>query len=239
MKARFLLLALDLAWKWHTGQGFHHPPPPPLVPHGECMNLHIRPRVNIGKNCFHKTSRWPYWCPKTMKRRPCWCPKPILWELLYTGGLILWHLQLLFVVVVVLTNHNKPRWLTCDPAWRSCGEYITWCRSSRISNHKDNTNLINMAEGYPNSSYNWPNMNWAAADLSKEWERFYQHCEFTFGGPLSKRTEKEKICNLMSFVDHKGREIYLTFDWQTVQVGTGDTEQNVSEKEILERASRR
>ena len=27
------------------------------------------------------TSRWPYWCPKTMKQRPCWCPKPILWEL--------------------------------------------------------------------------------------------------------------------------------------------------------------
>ena len=23
------------------------------------------------------TSRWPYWCPKTMKRLPCWCPKPI------------------------------------------------------------------------------------------------------------------------------------------------------------------
>ena len=27
------------------------------------------------------TSRWPYWCSKTMKRRPCWCPKPVLWEL--------------------------------------------------------------------------------------------------------------------------------------------------------------
>ena len=38
-----------------------------------------------------------------------------------------------------------------------------------------------MAEGYANSPYNWSNMNWAAADLSKEWERFYQHCEFTFG----------------------------------------------------------
>ena len=25
--------------------------------------------------CFHMTSRWLYWCPKTMKRRPCWCPK--------------------------------------------------------------------------------------------------------------------------------------------------------------------
>ena len=39
----------------------------------------------------------------------------------------------------------------------------------------------------------------------------------------------------MSFVSDKGREIYLTFDWQTVQVGTGETAQNVSEKDILER----
>ena len=31
--------------------------------------------------CFHMTSRRPYWCPKTMKLRPCLCPKPILWEL--------------------------------------------------------------------------------------------------------------------------------------------------------------
>ena len=31
--------------------------------------------------CFHMTSRRPYWCPKTIKRSPCWCPKPILWEL--------------------------------------------------------------------------------------------------------------------------------------------------------------
>ena len=42
--------------------------------------------------CFHMTSRRPYWCPTTMKRRPCWCPTtrkrrpcwcptPILWEL--------------------------------------------------------------------------------------------------------------------------------------------------------------
>ena len=45
--------------------------------------------------------------------------------MLYTAGLIVSHLQLLFVVVVVLTNHNKPRWLTCDPTWRACGENIT------------------------------------------------------------------------------------------------------------------
>ena len=36
---------------------------------------------NKNIECFHMTSRRPYWCPKTMKWRPCWCPKPILWEL--------------------------------------------------------------------------------------------------------------------------------------------------------------
>ena len=30
---------------------------------------------------FHMTSRWPYWCSKTMKRRPCWCTKTTLREL--------------------------------------------------------------------------------------------------------------------------------------------------------------
>ena len=37
--------------------------------------------IDKGIECFHMTSRWPYWCPKTMKRRPCWCPEPTLWEL--------------------------------------------------------------------------------------------------------------------------------------------------------------
>ena len=95
-----------------------------------------------------------------------------------------------------------------------------------------------MAEGYANSSFNWPRINWAASDLSKEWERFYQHCEFTFGGPLSKCTEKEKICNLLSFVGDKGRGIYLTFQWETaVQVGSGESAQNVNEKNLLERVA--
>ena len=38
-------------------------------------------RYGMSIECFHMTSRRPYWYPKTMKRRPCWCPKPILWEL--------------------------------------------------------------------------------------------------------------------------------------------------------------
>ena len=33
------------------------------------------------RECFHMSSRRPYWCHKTMERRPCWCPKRIFWEL--------------------------------------------------------------------------------------------------------------------------------------------------------------
>ena len=43
------------------------------IPDGKLTQLSIE--------CFHMTTRQPYWCPKTMKRQPCWCPKPILWEL--------------------------------------------------------------------------------------------------------------------------------------------------------------
>lgn len=38
----------------------------------------------------------------------------------------------------------------------------------------------------------------------------------------------------MSFVGNKGREIDLTFQWQTMQVGTGD---NVNAKDVLERVA--
>ena len=44
-----------------------------------CSKTWIKRTLPI--ECFHMTSRRPYWCPKTMKRRPCWCYKPVLWEL--------------------------------------------------------------------------------------------------------------------------------------------------------------
>ena len=47
----------------------------------QTAKLEIGPACQRQIECFHMTSRRPYWFPKTMKRRPCWCPKPILWEL--------------------------------------------------------------------------------------------------------------------------------------------------------------
>ena len=43
----------------------------------------------------------------------------------------------------------------------------------------------------------------------------------------------------MSFVGDKGREINLTFQRGTVQVGSGKSAQNVNEKDILERVVRK
>ena len=82
-------------------------------------------------------------------------------------------------------------------------------------------------------------MNLAAADLNREWERFYQHREFAFGGPLSKCSKKEKIYNLMSFVGDRGREIFLTFSWETVEVGTEEDRQSISEKDVLEHVAKK
>ena len=56
-------------------------------------------------------------------------------------------------------------------------------------------------------------------------------------GPLNKCTEKEKMCNLMSFFGDKGQEIYLTCQWNTVQVGSGENRRDISERDILERVA--
>ena len=63
------------------------------------------------------------------------------------------------------------------------------------------------------SSSNKPAMNWNAGDLAKEFKRFKQHCQFTFQGPLSEKSEKAKVNYFMTYIGDKGREVYETFTW--------------------------
>ena len=44
-----------------------------------------------GVECFHMTSRRPYWCSTTTIRRPCWCSKPVLWDLFLCKCLFLFQ----------------------------------------------------------------------------------------------------------------------------------------------------
>ena len=73
-------------------------------------------------------------------------------------------------------------------------------------------------------------MNWGAGDLAKEWKRFKQHCQFTFDGPLSEKTEKAKVNYLMTYVGDKGREVYETFDWTPAAEGQAREQEGVYAK---------
>ena len=57
---------------------------------------------------------------------------------------------------------------------------------------------------------------------------FKQHCQFTFDGPLSEKTEKTKVNYLITYVGDKGREVYKTFDW------TPTAEDQAREQDTLE-----
>ena len=72
--------------------------------------------------CFHMTSRRPYWCPKTMKRRPCWCPKPILWEM---NSFLM---QTLSFVPINLHRCWPREWKHSirNKSYKNCGNEIKW-----------------------------------------------------------------------------------------------------------------
>ena len=60
-------------------------------------------------------------------------------------------------------------------------------------------------------SKNVPKMNWQAPGLDREFARFKDHCNYAFGGPLSGKTEVQKVNYLMTFIGDRGRELFLTF----------------------------
>ena len=56
-----------------------------------------------------------------------------------------------------------------------------------------------------------PRMDWESLDLPATWRSFKQHVEFTFGGPLKKKSEEEKCNYLMIWVGEKGRDVFNTW----------------------------
>ena len=56
-----------------------------------------------------------------------------------------------------------------------------------------------------------PVMNWEASNLPEAWKKFHQHVDLIFQGPLSAKTEGEKIPYLLLWVGEKGRDVYNTW----------------------------
>ena len=81
---------------------------------------------------------------------------------------------------------------------------------------------------------NKPRMNWEAGDLEQEFQRFTTHCQFMFAGPLSSKTEKEKVGYLMTYIGDKGRDAYCTFTWNPTVAATENAPAIPAENETLE-----
>jgi hypothetical protein len=81
---------------------------------------------------------------------------------------------------------------------------------------------VNMATGI---QFDQPMFSWDANDTYMEFQRFKQHVEFTFKGPLAGTDDKHRAGWLGMWIGQQGREVYKTFTW------TGDQEDDP--KEIL------
>ena len=75
--------------------------------------------------------------------------------------------------------------------------------------------------------FDQPTLNWAAKDMYQKFQRFKQHVEFTFKGPLASADKKHKAGWLGMWINQQGREIYKTF---TFNDGEEDDPSKVLEK---------
>lgn len=72
-----------------------------------------------------------------------------------------------------------------------------------------------MASAMP---FEQPAFNWDASDTFQEFQRFKQHVQFTFKGPLSKAENKDKAGWLGMWIGPQGREIYKNITWTCDQL---------------------
>ena len=61
------------------------------------------------------------------------------------------------------------------------------------------------------ASFDKPQIDWDSPDLYQVYCTFKTHAEFTFAGPLEKKSAKEKASWLSMWLDTQGREIFQTF----------------------------
>lgn len=58
-----------------------------------------------------------------------------------------------------------------------------------------------------------PKIDWDAADLYQEFQRFRSHVSFVFAGPLTALVSRQKAGWIGTWIGEQGREIYKTLEW--------------------------
>ena len=61
--------------------------------------------------------------------------------------------------------------------------------------------------------FDHPKIDWDAADLYQEFQRFSSHVSFVFAGPLAALESKQKAGWIGTWIGEQGREIYKTLAW--------------------------
>jgi hypothetical protein len=78
--------------------------------------------------------------------------------------------------------------------------------------------------GLPN-----PSMNWESPALTETWDKFKQHCNLMFDGPLSEKNQRQRVSYLLLWVGERGRDIYSTFKFAPARdaVAATDTQPSI------------
>lgn len=62
-----------------------------------------------------------------------------------------------------------------------------------------------------------PTINWTSANLAEEWNRFEDHANLMFMGPLKRCSDDEKAAYIRIWIGEQGREIYKSWNWDDDQ----------------------
>lgn len=84
-----------------------------------------------------------------------------------------------------------------------------------------------------------PLIDWEAADLYQEFDRFRSHVNFFFDGPLSELTAKQQAGWLGTWIGGQEREIYKTLTWEDGKRDDPEEVLKKSEKYIRPRKNKR
>ncbi len=66
-------------------------------------------------------------------------------------------------------------------------------------------------------NFDQPTIDWNHTDLHLEFQRFKQHVDFVFKGPLAKSDAADKAGWIGIWIGQQGREIHKTFKWSDTE----------------------
>lgn len=78
-------------------------------------------------------------------------------------------------------------------------------------------------------------INFNAINLAEVWQKWRQSIELYLNAVMLPRSEEEKISCVLIAIGEDGRDIYNTWDWETISDEDGNTKRDITIAKIFER----